>query len=172
MRSRERGITVHYRELDDPNNAGSLRKELMTTGSRLCPQRLIVAEPGEWRVAQILNETAHALGLDLEIRPDRHFLCPREEFARHAKGRKQLRMEFFYRQMRRQHRVLMEGHEPVGGAWNFDAENRAELRQDRSRPGSAPDPVSAGRDDPRSAGAGAQDASRNIPAAWLTSTGR
>ena len=135
----ERGITVHYRELGDPNNAGSLRKELMTTGSRLCPQRLIVAEPGEWRVAQILNESAHALGLDLEIRPDRHFLCPREEFARYAKGRKQLRMEFFYRQMRRQHRVLMEGHEPVGGAWNFDAENRQSFGQ--SGPGSVPRPI-------------------------------
>ena len=135
----ERSITVHYRELGDPNNAGSLRKELMTTGSRLCPQRLIVAEPGEWRVAQILNESAHALGLDLEIRPDRHFLCPREEFARHAKGRKQLRMEFFYREMRRRSGVLMQDGQPIGGAWNFDAENRQSFG--RSGPGSVPRPI-------------------------------
>ena len=33
-------------------------------------------------------------------------------------------MEFFYREMRRQHRVLMDGADPAGGAWNFDAENR------------------------------------------------
>jgi deoxyribodipyrimidine photolyase-related protein len=65
------------------------------------------------------------LGVELEIRPDRHFLCSREEFIRHAEGRKQLRMEFFYREMRRQHRVLMDGDEPAGGAWNFDAQNRA-----------------------------------------------
>ena len=84
-----------------------------------------MVEPGEWRVRESLQTTARALGVDLEMRPDRHFLCSREEFARHAKGRKQLRMEFFYREMRRQHRVLMDGDEPAGGAWNFDAENRA-----------------------------------------------
>ena len=144
----ERGFTVHYRELDDPNNAGSLRKELMATVSRLCPQRLIVAEPGEWRVAQILNETARALGLDLEIRPDRHFLCSREEFARHAKGRKQLRMEFFYRR----NAPPAPGVDGRPRACRRRVELRCgkppELRPVRPRLGSAPDHVSAGCDDP------------------------
>jgi deoxyribodipyrimidine photolyase-related protein len=61
----------------------------------------------------------------LEVRPDRHFLCSREEFARHAAGRRQLRMEFFYREMRRRHGVLLDADGgPQGGQWNFDAENR------------------------------------------------
>ena len=51
-------------------------------------------------------------------------MCSRHEFAAHARGRKQLRMEYFYREMRRRHRVLMEGDQPVGGAWNYDADNR------------------------------------------------
>jgi len=89
-----------------------------------------VVEPGEWRVRESLQSTARALGVDLEMRPDRHFLCSREEFDRHAKGRKQLRMEFFYREMRRQHRVLMDGTNPAGGAWNFDAENRESFGQE------------------------------------------
>ncbi|MEM1398699.1 MAG: cryptochrome/photolyase family protein, partial [Pseudomonadota bacterium] len=38
--------------------------------------------------------------------------------------RKQLRMEYFYRDMRRKTGLLMDGDEPVGGKWNFDAENR------------------------------------------------
>jgi len=46
------------------------------------------------------------------------------EFAAHARGRKGLRMEFFYREMRRRHGVLMRDGEPEGGQWNFDADNR------------------------------------------------
>jgi len=121
---RAQGVTVHYRQLEDAANSGNFRGELTATVSRLCPQRLIWVEPGEWRVQTCLEGTARALGVDFEVRPDRHFLCSRAEFAQHARGRKQLRMEYFYREMRRKHRVLMDGDEPAGGAWNFDAENR------------------------------------------------
>lgn len=118
------GLTVHYRQLNDPANSGSFLGEVTATTSRLSPQRLIWVEPGEWRVQRCLESTARALGVDFEVRPDRHFFCSREEFARHARGRKQLRMEFFYRALRRQQRVLMDADEPAGGAWNFDAQNR------------------------------------------------
>lgn len=126
---RQRSITVHYRQLDEAGNHGTFVGELTATVSLLRPRKLIVVEPGEWRVRECLQTTAHALGVDLEMRPDRHFLCSREEFARHANGRKQLRMEFFYREMRRKTGVLMDGEQPEGGAWNFDAENRASFRQ-------------------------------------------
>ncbi len=52
------------------------------------------------------------------------FLTAPEDFAGWAEGRKTLRMEDFYREQRRRHRVLMVGDEPAGGRWNFDAENR------------------------------------------------
>lgn len=136
---RERGFAVHYQALDDVPNAGSLAAALLATASRLTPQKLIVVQPGEWRVEQRLRTVARELGLELEIRPDRHFLSSREDFAAHAKGRKQLRMEFFYREMRRKHEVLMHGEEPVGGAWNFDAENRESFG--KSGPGDVPPPV-------------------------------
>lgn len=136
---REQGFMVHYRALDEATNAGSLAQELLATARRLTPQKLIVVQPGEWRVEQSLRTVARELELELEIRPDRHFLASREEFAAHAKGRKQLRMEFFYREMRRQHEVLMDGDEPVGGAWNFDADNRESFGQ--SGPGDVPQPI-------------------------------
>jgi deoxyribodipyrimidine photolyase-related protein len=136
---RERGWTVHYRPLTDAANSGSFRGELTATTSRLCPQRLIWVKPGEWRVQTSLESTARALGVDFEVRLDRHFFCSGEEFARHARGRKQLRMEFFYRELRRKHRVLMDGDEPLGGAWNFDAENRESFG--KTGPGEAEPPV-------------------------------
>jgi deoxyribodipyrimidine photolyase-related protein len=122
---REREWALHYTELDDPANTQTLGGELARAISTLRPEKLIVTEPGEWRVAQDLTAVAEQAGVPLEVRTDRHFLCSRAEFDAHAAGRRQLRMEFFYREMRRRHRVLLEASgEPVGGQWNFDPENR------------------------------------------------
>lgn len=121
---RSRGITVHYRKLDDPENAGSFAGELQQTVPDLAPQRLIVIEPGEWRVEHSLRSTAGALGVPLEVRKDRHFLASRADFADWADGRRQLRQEDFYRMMRREFSVLIEDGDPVGGEWNYDHQNR------------------------------------------------
>ena len=87
-------------------------------------QRIVMTEPGEHRVKQALLAAASAAGVALELREDRHFLCSTREFETHAEGRKQLRMEYFYREMRRRHQVLMDDDQPAGGQWNYDAENR------------------------------------------------
>lgn len=121
---KQRGWKVHYRQLDDAANSGTLAEELKTVIQALRPGKLIMVEAGDWRVQQAIIAAAKQLAVQLEVRPDRHFLSSRTEFSRHVAGRKQLRMEFFYREMRRKHHVLMEGDAPVGGAWNFDAENR------------------------------------------------
>jgi len=113
------------------------------------PERLVVVEPGEWRVEEALRAAAGAEGIPLEIRPDRHFFATREDFAEHAAGRKQLRLEYFYRPLRHKHGVLMDDDGPAGGRWNYDAENRGSFP--RSGPGPlpaprafAPDPVTRG----------------------------
>ena len=118
------GRVLHYSRLDDPANAGSLSAQLEADILRLRPARLVMTAPGDWRVLQAIKAVAEAMGLPLDIREDRHFFCSVREFAAHAKGRKALRMEYFYREQRRRHGVLMNGDEPVGGQWNFDAENR------------------------------------------------
>ncbi len=137
---RSRGITVHYRRLDDADNRGSLPDELVAGVRALRPQALVVVEPGEWRIREALTAAARLAGVPLEVRPDRHFLCSADEFAEHAAGRRQLRMEYFYRQMRRRTGVLMRDGQPVGGRWNYDAENRKGFG--RSGPPAVPEPAS------------------------------
>ena len=118
------GRRLHYTRLDAPGNAGSLAAQLEADILRLKPTRLVMTEPGDWRVLQAIKALAQAKGLPLDIREDRHFFTSIADFAAHAKGRKSLRMEYFYREQRKRHQVLMQGDEPVGGQWNFDADNR------------------------------------------------
>ena len=121
------GRTLHYTRLDDHANHGSLHAQLHADIERLRPTGLVMTAPGDWRVQQAIKGVAQAHDLPLEIREDRHFYCSGREFAAHARGRKSLRMEYFYREMRKRHVVLMggeRGDEPEGGQWNFDADNR------------------------------------------------
>ncbi len=64
------------------------------------------------------------LGIAVTLHEDTRFLSSKEDFAHWASGRKQLRMEYFYRDMRKRYRLLMEGDQPEGGKWNYDANNR------------------------------------------------
>jgi deoxyribodipyrimidine photolyase-related protein len=118
------GRPLQYTRLDTPGNAGTLAAQLQADILRLRPARVVMTVPGDWRVLEAIKAVAAANGLALDIREDRHFFSTVAEFAAHAKGRKSLRMEYFYREQRERHGVLMEGDEPVGGQWNFDAENR------------------------------------------------
>ncbi|PPD40782.1 MAG: cryptochrome/photolyase family protein [Methylocystis sp.] len=124
---REEGIAVDYIRLDDPESTGSFSGELARAVARYRPKRVVVTEPGEWRVREMMLGWEAALGLPVEIRDDDRFFCSRAEFARWAEGRNGLRMEFFYREMRRRTGFLMEDDAPVGGKWNFDPENRKAL---------------------------------------------
>jgi deoxyribodipyrimidine photolyase-related protein len=147
-RLRVRGWPIDYQTLEGESQAGASLDDsappstfaaaLEATLRRRQPARLIVVEPGEWRVERELVETARRHGVKLEIRPDRHFYCSREEFAAHARGRKQLRLEYFYRELRRRTGVLMNGDQPAGGDWNYDAENRGAFG--KQGPGPIPPP--------------------------------
>jgi len=119
------GRPLHYTRLDAPGKAGSLAAQLQADILRLKPARLVMTAPGDWRVLEAIKAVAKVSKLPLDIREDRHFFSSIAEFAAHAKGRKALRMEYFYREQRKRHGVLMQGDEPDGGQWNFDADNRA-----------------------------------------------
>lgn len=135
---RGEGVKVEYRKLDDPTNAGDFCLELEAAVKRLKPEKLVMVEAGEWQVREDFRQAAKRLQVPLEERPDRHFLATHEDFDRHAEGRKQLRMEYFYREMRVKHGSLMEGGKPAGGAWNFDSENRKSFG--KAGPGRVPPP--------------------------------
>ncbi len=133
---RAAGRPLHYIQLDDPANLGSLSAELRTALTTVAPQRVVMTAPGDWRVWQSLKAVVESAGLALEICEDRHFYATVREFAAHAKGRKWLRLEYFYRELRQRHAVLMQDGQPVGGQWNFDADNRESFG--RAGPGVLP----------------------------------
>ncbi|PKR55856.1 cryptochrome/photolyase family protein [Thalassospira marina] len=118
------GYKVDYTKLDDGENAGSFQGEVKRAIARHSIDRIIITHPGEYRVLQDIETWQETFGLPVEIREDDRFLCGLDEFRDWAKGRKQLRMEFFYREMRKKHGILLENGNPAGGQWNFDAENR------------------------------------------------
>lgn len=128
-RLREQGWQLRYTRLDDNGNSGSVSGELLRRAAACGAQEVLATRPGEWRLTQALAD----LPLAVTLLPDDRFLCPAEDFADWAKGRKALRMEHFYRLMRRRTGYLMAGDQPVGGRWNFDQENRKPAQADLLR---------------------------------------
>ena len=121
---RGRGWSVDYVTLEAADNRGSFTAQLGDAIARHRPERLVVTEAGEWRVLQMQESWQAQFSLPVDILPDDRFLCSPAAFRTWAAGRKQLRLEHFYRDMRRRTGLLMEGDQPAGGKWNFDAENR------------------------------------------------
>ena len=124
---RAEGINVDYIDLEEEGNTGSFSGELRRALKRHQVEKVIVTEPSEWRVLQMMREFSSAPDIQLEIRDDNRFLCSKEAFSRWASGRKTIRMEHFYRWMRRHTGWLMPDGKPEGGKWNFDAMNRRAL---------------------------------------------
>jgi len=124
---RAEGIDVDYVKLDSKGNSGSFSGELNRALARHSVTRIVVTEPGEWRVWAMMQHWANDFNLPVEIREDDRFICSRSEFANWAEGRKSLRMEYFYREMRRKTGWLMSGGKPEGEQWNYDAKNRKAL---------------------------------------------
>ena len=85
---------------------------------------MYIVEAGEWRVQQQIEEWPDKFDCEVEILPDDRFVSSIAEFREWAEDRDTLRMEFFYREMRRKTGLLMDGDKPEGGEWNYDAENR------------------------------------------------
>ena len=120
----EQGFQVTYTRLDDEFNSGSFKGEIARALESTSYERIVVTQPGEYRLLNDMQHWSQLFGLPVEIRSDDRFLSSIQQFERWAIGRKQLRMEYFYREMRKLHHILMDGNKPEGGEWNYDAENR------------------------------------------------
>ncbi len=127
---RAEGVRVDYIALDDPENAGDLPAEIERAAARHEPNRIVLTAPGEHRLLQAFRQLEDDIETPVEIREDDRFFASRARFRRWAEGRKQLRMEYFYRDMRRETGILMDEEGPVEGRWNFDPENRKRLPKD------------------------------------------
>lgn len=136
---RTQGYPLVYVALADADNRGTLALQLQHALTQLQPERIVMTAPGDWRVLQQLRAVATAQHLPLELRDDTHFFSTVREFAAHAKGRTQLRLEYWYRELRQKHGILMNGQAPLGGQWNFDADNRASFG--KGGPSKVPPPL-------------------------------
>ncbi len=114
------GWDIRYTRLDDAGNAGSIVGELLRRAEDTGATEVIATEPGEWR---LISKLKHA-PLKVHLLEDDRFLASHAAFEAWAAGRKTLRMEYFYREMRRKTGLLMDGDQPEGGTWNYDHENR------------------------------------------------
>ena len=126
-RLRRRGVRVRYVRIDDPENSQTMDGELLRALADTGLPRLVMTECGEWRLQQLLEGLQTRTAAAVEIREDDRFICSRADFERWSRGRPELVMEFFYRDMRRRTGLLMESGKPAGGRWNFDAENRKRI---------------------------------------------
>lgn len=133
---REQGWQVDYY----PYDAGidSLCDALQRSTGQRHVSEILITRPGEWRLDQQMREQwPTRISTPIRLLEDSRFLCSLADFRQWASGRKQLRMEYFYREMRLRSGLLMTAAgEPEGGRWNYDSENRA--RYDGTPPCPAP----------------------------------
>lgn len=122
---RNKGMNVRYVYFNDTLNTHTLDEEVKRAVNDLSIQKIIVTEPGEYHFQETITSWEKSLGVDVEIRTDDRFLSTIDEFKQWAINKKELRMEYFYRNMRKKYNILMEPDEqPTGGLWNYDKENR------------------------------------------------
>lgn len=120
QRLRDEGWQVAYSELDDTDNTQSISAELIRRADQFATSSVVATRPGEFRLIDALEDCP----LDVEMLEDDRFIASHAAFEDWAEGRKALRMEYFYREMRRKTGLLMEKDEPAGGQWNYDHDNR------------------------------------------------
>jgi len=120
----KKGWQLDYTEIEATHNSGSLASELNKAIEKYSPKEICITQPGDYRVLEELTQLCKSSDLALTILPDEHFFTTVSDFETFAKSRKQLRMEYWYREQRKRFNILMNGEEPVGGQWNFDSDNR------------------------------------------------
>jgi len=122
---RDAGWQVDYYEYNSQGNFKSLFDVVAHYAKEYSAERLVLTQCGEYRLQNAMDrEWSKTLGIPVDVYGDDRFIATTKEFADWADGRKQLRMEYFYREMRRKTGYLMKDDEPEGGQWNYDADNR------------------------------------------------
>jgi deoxyribodipyrimidine photolyase-related protein len=168
---RAAGWRVDYRTIDKTGQSGSFTSEVEAAIARHKPARVTVTAAGEWRVRDMMAGWESKFDLPVDILDDDRFLCSSPAFAAWANGRKALRMEYFYREMRRSTGLLMDGDQPVGGQWNFDHDNRKAAKSDLFMPrprGFEPDAIT--RDVLQTVGARFADHFGDLEPFWFAVT--
>jgi deoxyribodipyrimidine photolyase-related protein len=121
---RKVGHRVHYVRIGEPASRLSFAQLLRDVLVAQHCQAVAYQQPDEWRLDQELGSLSADPDLQVTVYDSEHFYTERNAVAQFF-GTKQYRMEYFYRQLRQRHRILVsKADEPVGGQWNYDADNR------------------------------------------------
>lgn len=125
--ARSKGYSVCYFSIDQQVKT-LLEAVQNTLSSQPTCDAVHVCEPGEYRLKHEMLTWSDKLALPCVIHEDRRFLCSHAEFKAWADSQKTLRMEYFYRGIRKRLGILMDDDKPEGGQWNYDADNRSGWR--------------------------------------------
>jgi deoxyribodipyrimidine photolyase-related protein len=117
-RLREAGYEVDYRQAD--TFGAALDAHFATVPG----DDLRLMRPPSHGAVSRLRDLVAARGGSLTVVDDDRFLCSPDAFDAWAGDGDRFRHEPFYRWMRRREDVLLDGSDPIGGEWNYDAENR------------------------------------------------
>ena len=111
----DEGFRVVYRK------ANSTAEGILEIAKEYSIKEVKTTEPNSFRLSKELQSGLKDLIVFVE---NDFFLTNRKDFIKWASSQKNLLMENFYRTQRKRFGILMDGAEPIGGAWNFDKENR------------------------------------------------
>lgn len=116
--------TIYY-TLDDPANTQELIKNLQALITEHDIKKFEYQAPDEYRLDQQLREFCKNLSIPWQGYDTEHFFTKRNDVATFFKDKKRWTMEYFYRDMRKKHHILINTDgEPEGGKWNYDQSNR------------------------------------------------
>lgn len=134
-----RELPLRYLKLNE-HEFTSLADALSATLITEKPEAVWLVRPGDYRVFKSIADTCKAHHVELKQLHDQHFLSTPSEFKDWAKDRKQLRLEFWYRELRKKYQILMaDDKKPLSGKWNYDQSNRKSFS--KGGPQKIPEPI-------------------------------
>lgn len=122
---------VSYVRLDAKDNSHDLEKMIKSYVEKHKFDQFEYQLPDEYRLDEQLKTIGKNLSIPCRGVDSEHFLTDRGYVKDFFQGKKTFVMESFYRQMRKDFDILMDGKEPLQGKWNFDHENRSALKDKR-----------------------------------------
>lgn len=124
-----KGHNIIYLKINDTENTQNLIQNLKQIIRENEITHFEYQLPDEYRLDKQLNDFCEKTNLKTKAYDTEHFLTKREDLATFFKGKKQIIMEYFYRDMRKKYDIMMQNNkDPEGGKWNFDHSNRKQWK--------------------------------------------
>jgi deoxyribodipyrimidine photolyase-related protein len=124
------GHEVLHLTLEETCSYADLSDLIMQLCAQFNVEKFEHQRPDEYRLlSQLESINFQSANIAYACVDTEHFVLPFEEIVKYFKPGKATRLESFYRKMRQTHNIMMESDGPLGGQWNFDAENRNKLKK-------------------------------------------